>query len=392
VKILTRAIALSFLALAVAGGSVAPPAGADGGPVAVSAKAKKKCKKKKKKKKKRKGAASAAKAKKGKKKCKRRRSSGAGEATLPGLPTHPTATPPAPAPAPVVLLVSNLGLVDNPILAGTGTQGLVTLSSAAPSGGQPVELASSDPSRVSVPASVHVAAGQTVAGFPISTTAGPTVSPSIAASIGTSSKNAQLTVVEEPSVKSVTLSYKCYPGVGLVNFGANRVSLDVPAPADTSVGLLSSDPTSLAVPSSVIVPSGASSAFFGVDTLQKTASAMVTASLGTSSASDTASVRDGTSPAPVITGLSLNPTTVLTGQSSTGTVTLDCEALAGGSLVTLSSDNPQVTVPATVTVAEDQLTATFQVLTTGAANGLAEITGTLGGSQQATLTINDLGT
>jgi hypothetical protein len=45
----------------------------------------------------------------------------------------------------------------------------------------------------------------------------------------------------------------------------------------------------------------------------------------------------------------------------TGTVTLDGEAPAGGAVITLASDNPAVTVPATVKIRERQTTATFGV-------------------------------
>ena len=65
----------------------------------------------------------------------------------------------------------------------------------------------------------------------------------------------------------------------------------------------------------------------------------------------------------MLAGVSLDPTTVLGGVSSTGTVTLDVAAPAGGALVALSSDNAAAQVPASVTVLEGQTTATFQVTT-----------------------------
>ena len=366
-----RAIVL-LLAAALVAGLAALPAGAGADPVAIASK----CKKMKKR----------AHGEKRKRCVSSRRS----EVTLPGLPTKPTPTPPggSGASAPTV---SDLAVVDNPVLAGTGTQGQVTINSAAPSGGQPVSLQSSDPSRASVPSSVHVAAGATTASFAIASTAGPAVAPTITASIGSSSANAQLNIVENPSVTEVKLAYQCYPGIGL-NVGGNRVTLDVPAPSATTVGLSSDDPTSLTVPSSVVVPSGSTTALFSVSTLLPSSGVPVTGTLGASTANDTASVRSTLSPAPVVTGLALQPTSVSSGGSSTGTVTLDCEALAGGSVVSLSSDNPEVTVPPTVTVPQDSPSATFTITATPNAVGQATITATLGGTQQQTLTINNLST
>jgi hypothetical protein len=74
-------------------------------------------------------------------------------------------------------------------------------------------------------------------------------------------------------------------------------------------------------------------------------------------------------------------------------VTLDCEAAAGGAVVNLSSSSPDVTVPSTVTVQQDKLTATFPISTAGSASaGDVTITATRGGSQLAVLHVTTLGT
>ena len=368
--LLRRLLTLS-LAAALIGGLVVPLAGAEG-PTAVAAKKGAKCKKK------------GAKKSRGKsKKC--ARSSPASQPGLPGKPLSP-GTPTAPA----LPTVSALTVTSNPVLAGTPDSGQVTISEPAPSGGQAVTLQSGDPSRASVPASVHVAAGQTSASFAISTTAGPTVLVPIEAIISSSSRNVQLSVVEEPSVASVALDYDCFPELQ-TDFGVNRVTTDVPVPADTTVDLGSDNELSLTTPASVIVPEDTGGAIFDVDTLLATPLVTVTATLGTSSASDTASVRSALTPSALV-DLALNPSSVLAGGTSTGTVTLDCEALAGGAVVGLSSDNPDVTVPPTVTVPNGQLSATFTITTAPSATEQAVITATLGGSQQATLLIDQLGT
>ena len=89
-------------------------------------------------------------------------------------------------------------------------------------------------------------------------------------------------------------------------------------------------------------------------------------------------------------GLSLYPATVTGGSSSLGTVTLSSYAPPGGVVVTLSSDTPAVTVPASVTVPGGQRSATFPVSTTDVnAATTATISATAGGvTQTATLTVN----
>jgi hypothetical protein len=377
-------IALAFLVLALAAGSVAIPASAEHGGAVV---AKSKCKKKAKR-------AAAAK----KKKCKRGGAGAGGGATsLPGQATHPAVTPPVTTPA---VHMSGLTLTDNPILGDRSTQGKVTINGAAPSAGQPVTLVSTNPSRVTVPGAVNVAAGQKTATFPVTTQTGPTITTGVTASIGTSSKQVFLKVVQEPSVKSVSLAYKCFPDV-LQSFGSNRVTLDVPAAADSSVSLSSSNPSDLTVLSPVTVQAGSSSATFGVTTgplsVDSPPGVAVTGSLtgafGTTQATSAlSSIRNVASPAPVVVSISATPTNVSPGSSVTGKVTLDCEAPTGGTTVTLSSDNTGVTVTPPVTVPAGKLSTTFSIDAAAGATGDATITATPddGTPRQVTVTVTTI--
>lgn len=416
----TRRSIVLLLAFFLIGALVASPAtAASGGELASAAKKKKKkkkkCKAKKrvKKKAKRSSALAETAAKKKKAKCKKKGGGGGGGgSTLPGQPTKPSPTAPSGSgsssgsgsgsgsgsnPGSPTYQVSGVTLTSNPVLGGNPTQGTVTISETAGEGGVPVMLQSSNSDRASVPSSVHVAAGQTTANFTVTTNDdGPTVAVTLTASIGGSSQQVVLNVVEEPSVVGVELEYQCFPGIG--SFAANRVTLDVPAPEDTDVTLGSDNP-GLTVPSSVTVANGAISALFEVDVSSPTAipSVTVTATLDASSADATASVRDGTSPDPVLDGFSIFPSTVAPGGSSTGTVTLDCEAPLGGSTVTLSSDNPNVTFEstgtqnATVTVLEGELSADFQIdVAPLAGSGEVTITATLGNTELETLTIDSI--
>jgi hypothetical protein len=366
VSILIRRITLAALLAAFAAGSLALPASSKPGPVAHASKCKKKGKK-------------AGKAKK--KKCKRGQQSQNG---LPGQATHPTPTQPTPPPVPPTILASNLSVTDDPILAGTSTSGQVTISEAAPSGGQVVAL-SSDSSRVTVPGSVLVPAGLTKAGFTIDSSSGPPVTATLSAAIGTSIATTPLSVVDVPSVSSVALERQCFTGPA--TFNANRVTLDVPAPTDTVVNL-SSDGPALVVPLTVTVPSGSRSALFGVTTsLTPPPSAIVTASLGSSDATDSASV-SATSPTPAVATLTLQTNDVSVGTPVQGTVTLDCEALPGGTTVNVQSDVPGIDVQGPVVVPQDQLSTTFTISTS--VSGTATITA--GGAPPVTLQVNELGT
>ena len=367
-SILLRRITLAALMAVLVGGTLTLPSASTASPVAHASKCKK--------------------AKKGKKKKKCKRGHQSGNA-LPGQATHPNATPPNQT----TPTVGDVALASNPVLAGSSTTGQVTVSGPAPSGGQTVNLQSSDSSRVSVPSTVAVAAGQTTANFAVTTTAGSNVTVTLTASIGTSNDNAQLTVVSAPSVASVSLQRQCFaPG----NFSANRVTLDVPAPADTPVSLASDDASAFSVaPGFTTVPTGSKTAFFGAlaGSPASPVTVTVTASLGSSSAQDSALVSAST-PTPAVSAVSVQPGSVTSGESAVGTVTLGCEGVPGGTVVNLSVDLPGVTVPATVTVPQDGRSATFPITTAGTAVGTATITADTGtgGPQQTTLAVNSLGT
>ena len=306
--------------------------------------------------------------KKKKKKCKRTGTSGA---SLPGQPTHQSTSPSAG--------VSSVTLAVSPVLAGTGTAGLVTISDAAPSDGQAVSLQSSDPSRVTVPGSVVVAGGQTTANFSVGTTAGSNVNATVTAAIGASNATAPLDVVSAPSVQSLSLARQCFTAG---SYSGSRVTLDVTVPVDTVVSLSSDDPSALDVsPGSATVPAGSRTGFFGVTAGNANPQVTVTASLGSSSKTDTASV-NGSATVPTLTGVAVHPSTIPVSTQSNGTVTLDCEPGTGGVLVDLSSDNAGVAAPSqsTVLVPAGQLSAPFTVDTFLIGN--ANIIATFGASTQ----------
>ena len=91
-----------------------------------------------------------------------------------------------------------------------------------------------------------------------------------------------------------------------------------------------------------------------------------------------------------LSGVQCNPTLVTGGTNAQGKVTLTSPAPAGGTQVTLTSDNSAAKIPASVNVPGGATTVSFQIQTTAVkANLTANITASLNGAtQQASLQIN----
>jgi hypothetical protein len=315
-----------------------------------------------------------------KKKCKRKKPG----AVVPG------AQPAAPGgSSPASLAVTGVSATPNPVLGGSPSQGHVMISGAAPAAGQSVTLQSADSSRASVPASVNIAPGATSADFAITTTAGADTSVDLTATIGSSSQHVVLQVQEVPRLTTFSRLSNCITA-GSTVFPAGTVGLDFPAAGNTFVSVVSDNPSALLVDGNgATIPNGMTTANVHVTAPGPTASSVtLTASLGPDMLTQTFRVR-GVAEASVLTGVSLNPPTVAAGGSSTGTVTLDCEALADTPVALSTSAPTMATVPASVTVLAGQRTATFTVTTAPGGPGSATITATLGpASPSATLTIN----
>jgi hypothetical protein len=173
------------------------------------------------------------------------------------------------------------------------------------------------------------------------------------------------------------------------------VTLDIPAPSDTVVSLSSDAPLSLApTNSTVTVPLGSTSAFFGVDAFAVDAPLVTVsaASPSTPAATATASV-SSTDPATQAESVTLDRDTVGQDDAATGTLTLTCEAPPGGTPVTFSSSDPSsVGVPAdgAVTVAAGESSVDFPITTApDAGDGQYDIAVTAGGvTVHATLTVS----
>jgi len=194
---------------------------------------------------------------------------------------------PAPPPPPTL---SSVALNPTSVRGGNSSTGTVTLSGAAPAGGAPVALSSSNTTAARVPSSVTVAAGATSATFTVSTTAVAAVTTvTISASYGGVTQTASLSVTPPPlpTVSSLTLNPTSVIG-GASSTGT--VTLSGPAPAGGAQVALSSNNGAASVPSSVIVPAGATSATFRVNTSLVLLSTTATISASYNSTSRTATL------------------------------------------------------------------------------------------------------
>jgi len=176
--------------------------------------------------------------------------------------------------------LSSLSLSPTSVTGGGTSQGTVTLSGAAPSGGAVVSLTSGNTAVATVPASVTVPAGATSANFTVTTvsvTANQSVT--ISATFGGVTKSATLTVTP-PAAGPVLSSLRLNPtSVKGGDSSTGTVTLSAPAPSGGTTVTLSTSNTSVAtVPSSVTVAAGATSANFRVRTQQVRSNASVTIS------------------------------------------------------------------------------------------------------------------
>src|ERR1035437_9710056 len=286
---------------------------------------------------------------------------------------------------------SSLTLNPTTVSDGQPSTGTVTLSAAAPSGGSTAGLSSNSTFAI-VPSSVTVPAGAPSATFTVNTNNGFVLSNTavtITATLGNSTVQANMTITpgSTVTVSSLTLNPTSVQG-GSSSQGT--VTLSAAAPSGGTVVSLSSQSSAASVPGSVTVAAGATSARFTVSTqtVTTTTTAVITATLGSSSAQASLTITSASTVS--LSSLTLNPTSVSGGSSSTGTVTLSSSAPSGGAVVTLSSSNTSVaTVPSSVTVSAGKTSATFSVSTkTVSSNTSVAISGTYGGAtKSATLTV-----
>jgi hypothetical protein len=279
--------------------------------------------------------------------------------------------------------LSSVSLSPTTLIGGASATGTVTLGSAAPASGAVVTLTSNNTS-ATVPASVTIAAGATSATFTVTTSGVGTTTPVTISGTYNGTQGATLTI-NPATLSSVSLSPN-NPVGGASSTGT--VTLSGSAPTGGDVVTLTSNNTSVAaVPASVTVPAGATTATFIITTVPVAANTTVSIS---STFNGTTRSANLTVRAATPSSVSLSPNNPIGGASSTGTVTLNGAALPGGDIVTLTSSNTSAAVvPASVTVPAGATTATFTITTTPVtANTSVTISAAFNGTTRtATLTV-----
>lgn len=271
------------------------------------------------------------------------------------------------------------------IQGGGSLTGTLSLSGKIPLGGGIVNLTSSNPSVVQVPATVALSFGQTTAPVNITTSGVTTQQSATITATFAGSKSTAILIVNP----ALTISLSPASVVGGTS-ATGTVSLAQALTIPVTVALLSSDSKAASVPASVIVSAGQLSASFTVSTSNQIAPVEIVISAAYAGATQSATLTINPAGLPSPVSLTLNPLIVTGGNPSAGTVRISSPAPPAGLVVNLTTDNPFVSqIPAYVVVPSGQTTATFTINTpTLAAEQTATITASAAGvSQSATLTV-----
>ncbi|HET9712174.1 MAG TPA: hypothetical protein VFP64_09850, partial [Pyrinomonadaceae bacterium] len=277
-------------------------------------------------------------------------------------------------------------LAKDPLYSGETTWVAVQLTAAVPAGGATINLSSSNPGAVPVPATIampgnaawtqfQVQAGQVTALTPVTLTA----------SLNSASASAQFTL-QPPSLKSLTISPATISG-GAQPQGI--VMLNGQAPAGGAVVSLSSNSPTVNPPASVTVAPGSFSASFPIPTSSVAANTTATVTASYGSALVQAQVTLTPQQPPL--SLALNPTsTTGTGGSSFATVTIASPS-STDQILQVASSNPSIaSVPNGVMIPAGSTTGGFNIFTTSVSVQTVvtiSVSGG-GGTKTASLTVN----
>lgn len=165
--------------------------------------------------------------------------------------------------------ISDLSVNQPTPLGGTTLTGTVEIDLPAPAGGLVINLSSDNPAVLTLPSSVTIPQGSSFANFPVNTSVVTNNSSvSIKAILGYTTKNISVTVLPGDQTIPVLLSVSVSPDTVLGGGSlTGTVNLNIPSPTGvTSVSLYSTSPDLVIVPDNVIVPTGATSANFSIQT------------------------------------------------------------------------------------------------------------------------------
>ncbi|HEU4836720.1 MAG TPA: hypothetical protein VFS90_19965 [Pyrinomonadaceae bacterium] len=277
-------------------------------------------------------------------------------------------------------------LAKDPLYSGEMTWVAVQLTAAVPAGGATINLNSSNPGVVPVPATITMPGNTAWMQFQVQAGQVTTATPvTLTATLNSGSASAQFTL-QPPSLKSLTIS------PGTISGGAQPqgiVMLNGQAPAGGAVVTLTSNSSSVSPPPSVLVEAGSFSASFPIPSSAVTANtiATVTASYGGTSAQAQVTLTPQQPPS----SLTLSPTST-TGQggSSFATVTVASPS-STDQILQVASSNPAVaSVPNGVTIPAGSTTGGFNIFTSSVSTQTIVTISVSGGgvTRSANLTVN----
>lgn len=261
---------------------------------------------------------------------------------------------------PIGLASGSAALTATPVTipGGTTATGTVTMFCPVVLADAVVALSSDNAGVASVPATVTVPIGAASANFAITTTPPAVTTPVTLSASFDRVQTRVVNVTQGVSIQSLTFAPSTVVGG---NTATGTITLTAAAGVGGAViNLVSANPGLVSVPATATVLEGNTTTTFTatttpVSTLQ---SANVTASFGASSKLRALDVR----PPGVLTHV-IAPNRISLVQTSTGTVTLEAAAPAGGIVVTLTSENAAVAVPAvsSITITQGNTSGTYQV-------------------------------
>lgn len=286
--------------------------------------------------------------------------------------------------------IASMTLGSTNVLGGTLIDCSITLARPAAASGFTVPLNNNTPSCCTIiPSSVTVPPGATSVNFQIQTF-GVSVTTTTTISCNKDGYNRHLTALTVRALEFDTV-FNPNPVKG-GNTSTATVTLrngEVAPAGGIILNITSGSPSIASVPTTVTIPGGASSVTFAVNTSVIANDTDVVISVGTASGIQrpfTLSVKGI-----AILSLGISPNSVVGGIPSTGTITIDKPAPAGGFVVNLSSNKPSVAAgPATAIVPAGSTTATFTITTFPVSTSqTATITATHGSfTQTANITVN----
>src|SRR5439155_82293 len=208
------------------------------------------------------------------------------------------------------------------VTGGNSVNGTVFLNANAPAGGASVTLATSNLSAARVPPIVLVPAGLGFASFTVTTSPVSANTPvTITGFFGSSTQSANLTVMPSTAPPPT-------PGTPSLLTPATDATLAQPILFDWTD---TANPAVAAVPASVTVAAGTTSATFTIPTTSVTASTALSITGTFSGVSRSAVLTVNPAPAaPSLSSVTVNPTSVVGGAGATGTVTLTAATPTGG--------------------------------------------------------------